>query len=376
MRLAYIVGMYPLPSESFIRREVDGMRAHGHQVDVFSLFVPPSGAEIDVEYGWTGLLHTVHRKSNKNHAITVLARRWELIFTARKYDAIIAHFASLPSTVALQAAGTIPLILSIHARDLYVEAEFLDEKMQRADAVVTCTQANIGFLHDFYPSYDEKVHLIYHGLPHHWLATPLPTRIRPEEDDALRLLAVGRFVEKKGFHILLAACALLHENGFPFTLRLVGDGPYRERLSRQCETLHLQNVVTLAGWLHEEELRAAYEWADVFCCPSVVAADGDCDGLPNVVIEAMASGLPLIASDLSGIPEAMMNGSSGLLVPAKNAQAFSIAISCCADPEIRVEFGTCGAQIARTRFDAEYWITQYDLLLQRCVIDKETAVDV
>lgn len=362
MRLAYVLGMYPQPSEMFIAREIAGLRTRGHLVTVFSLFSPAGESDPTTIYGWKTPLQRAWRKVAGHSAISALARDWRQQI-AGNYDAILAHFASIPSTVALQMAADLPLILSVHARDLYVEAECLAEKIARARAVVTCTQANIDYLCKMFPSFSERFHLLYHGLPQSWLTAPPPARIR-QHGEPVRFLAAGRFVAKKGFAVLLDACAHLAQTGFSFKLRIIGDGPLQAELLRQRNSRHLQSLVSFEPWRDELAMRTAYAWADVFCCPSIIAEDGDRDGLPNVVVEAMSTALPIVAARVSGLPEAVEDGISGLLVPSGDPVALAKCLARQADPIMRKSYGEHSQRIVQEKFDGERSLGHLECLLQ------------
>ncbi|HEX2949716.1 MAG TPA: glycosyltransferase family 4 protein [Armatimonadota bacterium] len=362
MRFAYVLGTHPQPSETFIRREIDGLHARGHQVDIFSLFAPVPGREAVVRYGWANPVQRIWRKAASKPALSMLAKQWHREFTAGRYAAVVAHFASLPSTVALRAAGTIPLIVSLHARDLYVEAEFLPEKLSRAQAVVTCTQANVDYLRMTFPASAAKMHLVYHGLPQSWLDAPMPERTR-QPGEPLRLLAIGRMVEKKGFAVLIDACHRLARHDIAFELRIIGDGPLHDDVLRQINALSLRTSVSLDPWLDEPAVRAAYAWADVFCCPSIIANDGDRDGLPNVLIEAMSTGLPVVASRISGIPEAVEDGTTGLLVPPGDVAALTAGISRLIHPVTRTEFGARARDVVHQRYAGTSWLDKLESVL-------------
>jgi len=364
MHLAYILGTYPQPSETFIAREVEGLRARGHRVELFSLFAPADGPAGGVTYGWARVPERVRRKLHEASAIEALARQWGQEFVRRGCGAVVAHFGSLPSTVALQAAGTLPFFLSLHARDIYVEAERLEEKLERALAVVTCTQANVDYLHTQYPQHADRIHLIYHGLPHEWLAMPAPERPR-DLGEPLRILAVGRLVEKKGFLTLLQACALLRRRDIPFIVRILGDGPQRRQLLDTARRLGVASQLHLAGWARREQVVEAYAWADVFCCPSVLAPDGDRDGLPNVLVEAQSTALPTVGSRLSGIPEAITDGRNGALTPPGEAEALADALARYTDPALRAQHGQAAYADCRERFDSERWLTRLEEIVAR-----------
>ena len=360
MRIACVVGTYPTASETFIAREAEGLRARGHRVDIYSLF-PPAGGPVDgVTYGWTAPAERLLRKALPKTAVNMLAARWGEQFRASGAQAVLAHFGSQPSTVALQAAGDLPFFLSLHARDLYVEAEGLEQKLARAAAVVTCTRANLEYLRERYSTHAGRIHLVYHGLPQSWLQAPVPQR-KHTPDEALRILAVGRFVGKKGFGVLLAACALLRQRGVAFSACIVGEGPMAAALKADCRRLDVN--VDFPGWLSEEELREAYANADVFCCPSIITSDGDRDGLPNVLVEAMSTGLPAVGPRISGIPEAIEHEVTGLLVPPGDAGAFADALARCAGPALRARLGDNAAGYVREHFNAERGLDELERLL-------------
>jgi colanic acid/amylovoran biosynthesis glycosyltransferase len=192
-----------------------------------------------------------------------------------------------------------------------------------------------------------KADLVPHGVD---LSRFRPRAFRPR--GPLALLAVGRLVEKKGFHVLIDAAAQLRT---AFRLRIVGDGPEHARLAGAVQRHGLAESVELAGPLTHHELPAEYAAADVVVTPSLADAAGDRDGLPNVVLEAMASGLSVVGGDVGALATAL-NGRSGLLVPPGDADALADAVELlAARPGLRAAIG----QAARAR-------VQRDFDLDRC----------
>ncbi len=365
MHIAYILGAYPQPSETFIQREIEGMRSRRHQLDIFSIFPPETGPIEGITYGWTTGWQKLQLQLRRAATISELARAWRKEFKTRGINVIMAHFGSLPSTVALEAAEDLPYVLSLHARDIYVEAEFLKDKIDHAAAAVTCTRANVDYLRKQFPWANERIQLLYHGLPASWLSAEIPDRTR--DGGPLRLLAVGRLVPKKGFDTLLHACAELRKREVNFLLRIIGDGPQQGALEGLQHKLRLDDVVRFTGWSSQGEVRKAYAWADLFCCPSVQAPDGDRDGLPNVVVEAMSTGLPAIGTILSGIPEAVVNETTGLLTLPGDAIAFADAVVRCQDEPFRAQLATAAAAHARATFDGERSLDTLEGLLKMAV---------
>ena len=173
------------------------------------------------------------------------------------------------------------------------------------------------------------------------------------EDSVPVIAAVGRLVEKKGFEFLLRAAALMRDRGVAFRIELAGDGPLMENLSGLVGELRLEDQVTLLGWTVQSEIAALLKRADLFAVPSVVAEDGDQEGLPLTLLEACGSGLPIVATRHSGIPEAVEEGVSGLIVEERDVEGLSEALErLCEDEAMRGEFGRNARQLVETRFSA------------------------
>ena len=145
---------------------------------------------------------------------------------------------------------------------------------------------------------------------------------------------------------------------------MLGDGPLRgvlDEMRRRCE---LASCTALEGWADQHTVATAYAWADVFCCPSILAADGDRDGLPNVLVEAMSTGLPVIGSAFSGIPEAIDEGVTGLLALPGDAAALAANLARYADPALRAVHGAAARAACAARFDGERWLDALEQVLR------------
>ena len=217
------------------------------------------------------------------------------------------HFATLASwcTAVASALIGIPYTVTTHAKDIFhdsVDPVLLREVLHRAEHVVAISDFNRRFiLTEVDPALADKVVLVRNGLelPRFAYRDPAPPHT------PLRALAVGRVVEKKGFDHLVSAAAELREEGMPLDVRIVGEGELAGVLQAQVEALGLGETVTLLGSRSQAELVAELDWADVLVAPCVVGSDGNADGLPTVLLEAMAAGVPCIATDVTGIPEAI-----------------------------------------------------------------------
>jgi glycosyltransferase involved in cell wall biosynthesis len=172
----------------------------------------------------------------------------------------------------------------------------------------------------------------------------------------IRMISVGRLVEKKGFCHLIRACALLRERGNDFALSIYGTGPQRDELARLIETLGVGDIVKLQGSRTQKELMALYREADLFVLSPYILESGDRDGIPNVLMEAMAVGLPAVATDVSGIPELIEHERSGLLVPPRDEVALAAALERLLDPAhgpgMRARLGFGGRRRVVEHFDA------------------------
>jgi glycosyltransferase involved in cell wall biosynthesis len=252
------------------------------------------------------------------------------------------YFAHTPAEVAARAAARlgVPYGFSTHARDARkVAPRDLTARAQKAACVVAC---NTDVAREIARA-GARVHLLPHGVD--------LRRFRPRAaplDETLRLLAVGRLVEKKGFHVLVEAAARLNT---PFRLRIVGEGPERERLLDLIDEHELSDRVTLDGALTHAGLPAAYADAHAVVVPSIQDASGDRDGLPNVVLEAMACARPVVASRISAIGCAVTHDETGLLVAPGDSVALASALEqLAADDALSERLGRGG----RARVERDY----------------------
>ena len=238
------------------------------------------------------------------------------------------HFCHGVATITWFASRLtgIPFSFTAHAKDIYQPelnpGRLLERKLGAARFVATCTCANAGVLRARHAR-PHDVHTIYHGLDTDWFAPAAPRA----PGAAPLILAVGRFVDKKGFDRLVDACALLAREGLTFRCAIVGErGSASDAIRAQVERLGLQQVVALHGPMSQDELREVYRGAHAFALPCQVMEDGDRDGFPNVLAEAMAMGVPVVSTDISGIPEMIDDGVHGLLVPPRDAPALASAL--------------------------------------------------
>jgi glycosyltransferase involved in cell wall biosynthesis len=241
---------------------------------------------------------------------------------------IHAQWASYPATAAwvVSELTGIPFSFSAHAYDIYMVRSLLREKMQRAQFVVTCAETNRQALASLGGEGEgSKIHLHRHGVDLERFRPMLPSRRKTPS--VWQILACGFLARYKGFEHLVSACGRLRAQGYKFVCSIVGEGPERQRLTRQIRHAGLTSQVRLLGSMAQPQLVEQYHKADVFVHPSVVTKDGNRDVIPNVLVEAMASGIPVISTRLSGIQELIQEGKNGLLVSPGDPEALAEAIA-------------------------------------------------
>ncbi|MBW2260591.1 MAG: glycosyltransferase [Deltaproteobacteria bacterium] len=227
---------------------------------------------------------------------------------------------------------------------------------------MTCTAFNAEHLRNIAPEHAHKIHIVYHGLDLEALATPPPL---PGGDET-RWLAVGRLVPKKGYDTLLRACSLLRDGGARFRLRILGEGPEERTLRRLAAELKLEDHVQLVGRVQNTEVWEEIGRSHALVVPSVRDRRGDIDGIPNVIIEAMAMKRPVVGSDLSGIPEVVRPGETGLLVQPGDSLELSDAMARIGDDlEAAAAMGAAGRRLVEERFDVRKNIEEQIRLLAR-----------
>jgi glycosyltransferase involved in cell wall biosynthesis len=270
-----------------------------------------------------------------------------------------AHYAHAATTVAWLASliTGLPFSFTGHARDIYCEslnpAGLLPRKLGAARFAVTCTEANRTWLLGLAPQ--AQVHRIYHGVNADFTALLATAAGRRAEGGPLRILGVGRLVPKKGFDILIEAVAVLVRQGVDVDLVLAGaDGGHTTDLRRRIADHRLEERVRLAGVMDQRRLYEEYRRSTVFCLPCRVLDDGDRDGIPNVLVEAMAAGLPVISTPVSGIPELVVHEENGLLVPPDDVAALAAALlRLHRDPRLAARLGEAGRTAVLDRFDGD-----------------------
>jgi len=384
-RIAYIVSLFPCWSETFIAEELQHLLNEGFDVTIFSLKLP---SERDVHelarrllprtvYATSRLgifgaqVHFLTRKPQiyvrllwqllvksmgspiqlaKAAATFFLAVCFARVIEQRAIARIHAHWATYPATAAwiISSLTNIPFSFTAHAHDLFLPDGLLAEKTKAADFLVTISEYNRNQLQRLGVDC-AKVRVVHCGVDIRKFA-PADRVLRKKR----HILAVGRLVPIKGFETLIDACRILKGDGFDFSCEIVGSGPLVKSLERQIENSDIADRVSLTGFASQEAICRKLSESALFVLPSRETPNGDRDGIPVVLMEAMAMRVPVISTQLSGIPELIKNGISGILVPPEDSRQLADAIQhLLSDGDRSAELAEAGRASILDQFDAE-----------------------
>ncbi len=398
-RIAYVAKVFPRTSETFVINEVRALEALGEHPVVFSLHRNPApvthailrdlAAPVEI------VEETVVDDAEVRKATERLARLLDIAeaerpaLLPRKYvrlglaltslagrhgvGHLHAHFASRAGHVALLAAqlGGIGFSMTAHAKDIYhrdVDRDVLAWKIRRARFVVTVTDYNRRHLLELMACEETEaagIVRLYNGVD---LERFSPNQPPPAEVPRKlpRIVSIGRLVEKKGFDVLIEACAMLRDRGLAFHCDIVGGGDLESSLRDLVARRGLGDVVTLCGSVSTEQVTERLRQASLVALPCVVGSDGNVDALPTALLEGMACGLPLVSTRLSGIPEIVVDGENGLLVEPGDIGGLAGAIAqILADPARAEAMGRAGRRRAEAHFDLRRNVAELAAMFRR-----------
>jgi glycosyltransferase involved in cell wall biosynthesis len=391
LRVGFVVKRYPRYSETFVVREILAHERAGVKIEIFSLrpsddthfqdliarvqgpvnhlCFPAPGLQPDVLTSTS--VTAVNFWARLSDAARVLPGLWralegmqgeeardvyqagQLAYLARQKGIHHLHapFASDAATVARLGARMAGITYSFTARakDIFhegVEDADLRQKLKDAAGVITISDYHLDYLRRTYGPLAAHVQRVYNGLD----LEEFP--YRPPLDRPPVIAAVGRLVEKKGFGDLVEACAVLAARGLDFRCRIAGVGGLGPALQEQIRARRLQDRVELIGPRPQNEVAKLIQGAAALAAPCIVAEDGDRDGLPNVIQEALALGTPVVSTDVTGIPEVVADGRRGLLVPQRDPTALAGALErLLTDPALRLRLAETARRYMESEFD-------------------------
>lgn len=419
--VAVLLSRFPTVTETFILREVDEMERQGQAVRLVPLLReepevvhqdarPWMGRALFTEYLSRRILGANLRAfldapgrylsvvgrlvrgmiASPPFLIRSLALFPKAIYLARRLEAegirhVHAHYATHPATVAWVMAELSGISFSVtaHAHDIFVDQTFLEEKLETATLVRVISAFNRDYLLSRFPQLEgSKVHVVHAGVDVGRYAVGRRVRSHSGNGSAGSdggwdrsvselplVLAVASLRRYKGVSVLLEACYLLQRGRIPLQCAVAGDGPLRDELEALIAAYGLDDRAHLLGAVSEDEVRDLLARASVFVLPSLVQRDGQMDGIPVALMEAMAAGVPVVASELSGIPELVEDGTSGILVSPGNADAVATAVrTLLTRPRVAREIGERGRERVREAFSLQGTVSQLlDLLAEEAV---------
>ncbi|KWV60030.1 colanic acid biosynthesis glycosyltransferase WcaL [Rhizobium altiplani] len=319
---------------------------------------------------WQRFLKDLPRDISRNRfrrlgQAMVLAREWP-----DSGEWLHAHFIHTPASVTEYASilTGVPWTCSAHAKDIWTSPDWeLHEKLGSARWTVTCTRSGYEHMRTLTPRKD-AVHLSYHGLDlarFGHFGGQRSQRDGSNPADPVLILSVGRAVEKKGYETLLKALALL-PGDLNWRFEHIGGGDKLPKLKALAADLNLTDRISWKGALAQEDVLDHYRQADVFALACRIASNGDRDGLPNVLVEASSQRLPCVSTSVSGVPELLVDGENGRLVPPEDPAAFAAALeTLIRDPALRSRLGDAAERRVREHFDHEVSITELGHLFEQ-----------
>ena len=364
--LGYILKGYPRISETFISNEILLLEKLGFTLRLFPMRQPRESfshasvkeIEAQVDYLPTELLPEFNRlllpniflaakrpKQFKNTLKTAaqgLSRGKELATLKHLLQAgyltnnhlekdkniaqLHGHFAHSPTSVTMFASllSGIPFSFTAHAKDIYTsDKEKIRKKITHAQFVVTCTKHNKEYLQAIAGDSPTPIYCIYHGID---LNLFQQAEIRAETHNPFKILTVARITEKKGLPTIYKALAALKQKGIRFQHTLIGDGDDREKILHMISSLGLENHCKWIGTQTHDEVLTHFKTSDLFVLGCEIAKNGDRDGIPNVLVESLAMGVPALSTNVSAIPEILLNGKTGMTVPPSQPEHLERAI--------------------------------------------------
>ena len=412
LKVAYIFHRFPRISEAFMMREMYWIREQGVDVHIFSLLSPKSSLIHDqfkelllcTHYGpfisWDVLKAQFHfLRRTPGRYLKALGRAiWQTyreprvllgilaIFPKSVYFArqmqeaeiehIHAHFVWLGGIAAGVASDLIDITFSIqpHAFGLFGRNQRdVRCELENASQVVTISNYHRAYIDNLCPRIEQdQIQVVYSGLE----IDRFQPLSKPPGDGPVRILSVGRLLEKKGYEYLIDACALLAKRGVAFQCQIAGDGYLKDTLQARINQHGLQDEVILLGSLAQKQVLNLYQNSDIFALACVIARDGDRDGIPGVLIEAMACQVPVVTTPVAGIPDLVQHGENGLFVEERNVPGLADALQrLILDENLRRQMGEQARQTIVEGFQIQHNVAKLAAIFRKVSKQEKTSLD-
>src|SRR5437773_2620081 len=397
MRLGYLYSRYPVISQTFCDAEMLALERLGTDLEIGSIYPPLTSLRHEHISRLRAPIHyappqTVLRICEKNAKTTgkwphELVDRHERkygrsvkaeqrarnalyfadLFTRNGVDHFHVHFANRAAHTAmfLKEISGIPFSVTAHGQDFMKDLgndDLLREICAAAAFVAAETDYSRELLCQRCPDSAAKIYRVYNGID----LELFPNRLTSAPNTVPRIISVGRLVAFKGFDYLIDACAELARRGLDFTCEIIGDGPVRDDLQTKIDMLNLSPRVNLLGALSHRAVLEKLQSTDIFALASVMDRQGASDIFPTVIIEAMAAARPVVSTRLAGIPESIVHGETGLLVPPGDTMALAQALEqLIQNPELQARYGRAGRARVEQHFRIEHTVAPLLQLLQK-----------
>lgn len=404
--IGYILQTYPGLTMTFVYREVLALQRQGFHIATFSIWKPqreklsPESRQLmdstfyifpiswavfflthlyflltrPAKYIGTALFVLTRRGESWKNRLRTLGHFGEAAYVAREIQKrnikhLHAHFAINAASIALIVARLLDISFSFTAHNIFfTDRLLLKPKVREARFIAIISEFSREFLLGLVPgeNWRHKTHIIHCGIsPSQFsLQNPRPTNPVP------LIFFVAQLEERKGAPVLVEACKLLKERGVAFQCVIAGGGPEKPMAERLVDQYGLQESVTLTGAIFQEQVKEYLNRADIFALPCIIARNGDMDGVPVALMEAMACEIPTVSTRVSGIPELIEDGESGILVQEKDAVALADALQrLTLDKELRARLGKNGRQKVVREFDVDKNAAQLAALFERYLTD-------
>lgn len=365
---------FPKLSETFVLGQITELINRGHDVDIVSINKPTEESIHEDIDKYKLLERTQYLNKSPSSLGFELNERLisSLIFT----DIIHAHFAAYPADWASKFSRSlgIPFVITTHAYDIYINpnVEDLKEKFEDATKVITTTDYNKNYLSKLLgEKYGANIEIIRYGIDISRFSF-----IERKSSGNVKILFIGRLVEKKGPSYAIEAFYKVLQEIPNIELRIIGDGPLNDKINELIHKLDLKGKVILLGAQPQSMVLKEMAEADIFFLPSLTAENGDREGSPVSILEAEATGLPVVSTIHTGIPEIVIDGKTGFLAPEKDTLAMAERLKqLVIDPELRIKMGKAGRVHVETNYDRKNEIDNLERLFVNLLENREPISD-